>query len=51
MIKCKYCGKEMEEDYTDGIGLGEHTLYTCECSAFAIVDCLGEESWEEPFVD
>lgn len=48
---CKYCGREMEWDYDDGIGLGEHSVYFCECSTSVIVDCFGEESWEEPFVD
>lgn len=48
---CKYCGEEMEWDYDDSVGLDEHSVYFCECSAFVVVNCFGEESWEEPFVD
>lgn len=47
-MNCKYCGKQMEHDSTDGIGYSESHSYTCECGAqMTRFENGQEDSWFE----
>ena len=49
LMDCKYCGKQMELDWWEGISYSESLPYTCECGAQMTRFKNGREDfWYEP---
>ena len=47
-MTCKYCGKDMEFDSTEGVGYSECHNYVCGCGASCTVpENLAEPDWQE----